>query len=105
MTSGELTEPRLARIRPHLRHFGIRASRLLFGMRLLYTGLLMKQYASFELKHLFQSVALAVAFVSLCCGCQTTVNNPNLASQAAPPPRATLAPGDVIKLTFTGTPE
>ncbi len=65
----------------------------------------MKEYASFQLKHLFQSFALAGAFVCLCCGCQTSVSNPNLASQAAPPPRATLAPGDVIKLTFTGTPE
>lgn len=40
-----------------------------------------------------------------CTGCETTVSSAVLASQAAPPARTTLAPGDVIKLTFAGAPE
>jgi polysaccharide export outer membrane protein len=54
---------------------------------------------------LFQAIVLSGLIIWLCTGCQTSVSNAALASQAAPPARTTLAPGDVIKLTFTGTPE
>jgi protein involved in polysaccharide export with SLBB domain len=54
---------------------------------------------------LFQTIVLSGLIIWLCAGCQTSVSNATLASQAAPPARTTLAPGDVIKLTFTGAPE
>jgi len=57
------------------------------------------------LNPLFQTIVLSALIIWLSTGCQTSVSNATLASQAAPPARTTLAPGDVIKLTFTGTPE
>src|SRR5882757_3494199 len=58
------------------------------------------------LNPLFQTIVLCSLTAWLCTGCQSGgASSTNLASQAAPPARVTLAPGDVIKLTFTGAPE
>ena len=57
------------------------------------------------LNPLFQTIVLCSLTTWLCTGCQSGASSTNLASQAAPPARVTLAPGDVIKLTFTGAPE
>src|SRR6266436_4519681 len=65
----------------------------------------MTQSTKTRVKFVFQIIALSGLNVWLSAGCQTSVSSANLASQSAPPTRVTLAPGDVIKLTFTGTPE
>src|SRR5438045_7572672 len=57
------------------------------------------------LNPLFQTIVLCSLTTWLCTGCQSGASSTNLASQAAPPARVTLAAGDVIKLTFTGAPE
>jgi polysaccharide export outer membrane protein len=41
----------------------------------------------------------------LLSGCETTVSSTTLASQAAPPARVTLAPGDTVRITFPGATE
>lgn len=46
----------------------------------------------------------AVGVVALLSGCGGTLTPP-LPDQAAAPPRVNLAPGDVIRLTFSGAPE
>lgn len=47
---------------------------------------------------------MAACVTMLFTGCQSE-GGANLASQAAPPARVTLAPGDVVHLTFTGASE
>jgi polysaccharide biosynthesis/export protein len=51
------------------------------------------------------SIAIAVCVACLSAGCQSGTGTANLSSQAAPPTRVTLAPGDVIRLTFSGATE
>ena len=58
-----------------------------------------------RLNLLLQTIVLSSFIAWVCGGCQTGGSSTNLSSQAAPPARVTLAPGDVIKLTFTGAPE
>jgi polysaccharide export outer membrane protein len=65
----------------------------------------MSRSIKIRLTLLFQTFVLSSFIAWFCGGCQTSVSNATLASQAAPPARTTLAPGDVIKLTFTGAPE
>jgi polysaccharide biosynthesis/export protein len=49
-------------------------------------------------------LATAVFATLLCTGCQSNTGA-NLASQAAPPARVTLAPGDTVRINFSGAPE
>src|SRR5438477_8355693 len=58
-----------------------------------------------RLNLILQTIVLSGFIAWFCGGCQTGASSANLASQAAPPARVTLAPGDVIKLTFIGAPE
>lgn len=51
------------------------------------------------------SLAIAACVAWLFSGCGETNSSTNLASQAAPPTRVTLAPGDTVRLTFSGAPE
>lgn len=77
--------------------------RLPFTARLLYIHLSMKPSSHRFLS--FSAVGSAVFAVLLGAGCQSTDVGANLASQAAPPARVTLAPGDVVRLTFSGATE
>jgi polysaccharide biosynthesis/export protein len=51
------------------------------------------------------ALTLAACVLWLFSGCGETTSSTNLASQAAPPTRVTLAAGDTIRLTFSGAPE
>lgn len=59
------------------------------------------------MRYLTRAFPSAVVLVGLLFipACQTTVSSTNLSGQAAPPTRVTLAPGDTIRLTFSGAPE
>ncbi len=53
----------------------------------------------------FPALAPAAVALLLGAGCQSTTVGTNLASQAAPPARVTLAPGDTVRLNFSGATE
>jgi polysaccharide biosynthesis/export protein len=61
---------------------------------------LSKQFINF-----LPGLAIAACVAWLFSGCGDTASSANLSSQAAPPTRVTLAPGDTIRLTFSGAPE
>ena len=65
----------------------------------------MSRSIKIRLNLILQTIVLSGFIAWFCGGCQTGASSANLASQAAPPARVTLAPGDVIKLTFIGAPE
>lgn len=56
--------------------------------------------------NLFPGCALIACVASFYAGCQTApTSTGHLATEAAPPARVTLAPGDVVRLTFSGASE
>jgi polysaccharide export outer membrane protein len=78
------------------------SSRLHSVMRMLYTASPMKT----KTRWLFPiSLLAATLLVWFSSGCETAVSSANLSSQAAPPARVTLAPGDTIRLSFPGATE
>jgi polysaccharide biosynthesis/export protein len=71
----------------------------------LYISLTMKLPSNRYLVNFLPGLAIAACFAWLCSGCGNGAGGANLASQAAPPTRVTLAPGDTIRLTFSGASE
>jgi protein involved in polysaccharide export with SLBB domain len=61
--------------------------------------------SSNQIVNFLPSLTIAACIVSLFSGCGETTSSTNLASQAAPPTRVTLAPGDTVRLAFSGAPE
>ena len=51
------------------------------------------------------SISVLILLVLLCAGCETDGNSTTLSSQAEVPKHVILAPGDVVKLTFSANPE
>ena len=61
-----------------------------------------------KLQHLSntaRSISVLMLLVLLCVGCATDRNSTTLSSQAEVPKHVILAPGDVVKLTFSANPE
>jgi polysaccharide biosynthesis/export protein len=61
-----------------------------------------------RLQHLSETarlISILMLLVLLCTGCETDRNSTTLSSQAEVPKHVILAPGDVVKLTFSANPE
>jgi polysaccharide export outer membrane protein len=65
----------------------------------------MKLSSNRYLINFLPSLTIAACITWLCSGCGNGTGGAVLASQAAPPTRVTLAPGDTIRLTFSGASE
>jgi polysaccharide export outer membrane protein len=61
--------------------------------------------SSNQLVNFLLSLTIAPCIACFFSGCGETAGSANLASQAAPPTRVTLAPGDTVRLTFSGASE
>jgi polysaccharide export outer membrane protein len=65
----------------------------------------MKLSSKSHLVNFLPSLAIAACIAWLCSSCGSGPGGATLASQAAPPTRVVLAPGDVVRLTFSGASE